>query len=194
MEVGAHIGFMTQIFEQSVGTSGLVIAIEPTPASLLLLEKNVLEGTEIVRKACSHEIGSACFYTEGYGGFTNTLNKRFSEEKAGGLARSQGFSTQIETLEISVTTLDKLFEDLPRQTVDFLKIDVEGSEKQVISGGDQLLRNTRFLMIEISRFSEGPEDILNSMGFVDITESVMSGSSSTVGHNRFYQNSSLSIP
>ena len=41
LEVGGHIGYVTQIFEDLVGGNGLVYVAEPTPFSRYFLAKNI---------------------------------------------------------------------------------------------------------------------------------------------------------
>ena len=41
LEVGGHIGHVTQLFESLVGNSGKVLVAEPTKESLFYLKKNV---------------------------------------------------------------------------------------------------------------------------------------------------------
>ncbi len=49
---------------------------------------------------------------------------------------------------VETTTLTKLFEDNLAETVDFLKIDVEGHEKQVVSGNNWQKNRPKIVLIE----------------------------------------------
>ena len=50
-------------------------------------------------------------------------------------------------VKVPVKRLDTLF---PSESFDFVKIDVQGSEKNVIVGGQQLLTRCKFILIEVS--------------------------------------------
>ncbi|HWD23897.1 MAG TPA: FkbM family methyltransferase [Acidimicrobiales bacterium] len=54
----------------------------------------------------------------------------------------------IEELIISVVTLDSVLEDLGNPLVDFLKIDVEGAEREVILGIDLEVHRPRVIVVE----------------------------------------------
>lgn len=62
------------------------------------------------------------------------------------------FSSKIETENkqkfVTVTTLDKVFKDLNLKTIDFVKIDVEGSEYEVLLGAKKSLHNINYILIE----------------------------------------------
>lgn len=50
--------------------------------------------------------------------------------------KAQAFGAGYQTVRMPVTTLAKLFEGSPPGSIDFLKIDVEGAEGDVLFGGD----------------------------------------------------------
>ena len=62
------------------------------------------------------------------------------------------FSSKIETENkqkfVTVTTLDKVFKDLNLKKIDFVKIDVEGSEYEVLLGAKKSLHNINYILIE----------------------------------------------
>ena len=53
LEVGAHIGYLTQIFEK-ISIIGNIIAIEPSLKNFDLLKQNVKKETSIIRCAISN--------------------------------------------------------------------------------------------------------------------------------------------
>ena len=62
LEVGTHIGYLTQYFEFLVGDAGQILAVEPTPNSLYYLKKNVCPKTIIIEKATSNRCGEVGFF------------------------------------------------------------------------------------------------------------------------------------
>jgi len=74
-------------------------------------------------------------------------------------------------LEEGKTKINKL-DSLDLQGVDFIKIDVEGLEMQVLKGAERTLENVEYLMIELNgnseRYGNSKKDIkkyLKSLGF-----------------------------
>lgn len=168
-EIGGHIGYVTQIFENIVGTKGKVLVAEPTVESLMLLEKNKLKSTILVAKAVSNKVGIRKFYTEKFGGFTNSLNREFIE------ATTDIFSSYVNVghhkiNEILVETIS--IDEIVKATnlvPTFLKIDVEGAELEVLQGAKETLKNVRGLMVEITCNREKIFDFLLMYNLVPST-------------------------
>jgi FkbM family methyltransferase len=57
------------------------------------------------------------------------------------------------SIQVPVRTLDDIFADCDIDELDFLKIDVQGYELEVIAGGLQTLKKTKLVMTEVSFFS-----------------------------------------
>jgi FkbM family methyltransferase len=84
-----------------------------------------------------------------------------------------------ETITVPTKTLDSCnyFEGQP---IDFIKIDVQGSELDILNGGEQTIKNTQFVLIEASlaEYNQGAPlvgdivDKMNEYGFhiLDIVE------------------------
>jgi FkbM family methyltransferase len=151
IDVGANVGFFTCLFATSVGSAGKVIALDPTPSVYASLRRNVqrnkLDSTvECHNVALSAKEGRAimtCFPdgSEVY----NSLGAHVPVDHKV-LAEGQ--------LEVSVTTLDAILGNIigeDESKVVFVKIDVEGFEQQVITGGVRTLAQARncALMVEL---------------------------------------------
>ena len=54
-----------------------------------------------------------------------------------------------EKKEIKTITLDRFTKDHQINSIDILKIDVEGSELKVLEGSKQILEKTEILLVEI---------------------------------------------
>ena len=57
---------------------------------------------------------------------------------------------KMEEKKVNVKRLDS-FKYLKKKNIDFIKIDVEGYEEQVIDGGKIILRKTKILLIEFHK-------------------------------------------
>lgn len=149
-EIGGHIGYVTQIFENLAGTNGKVVVCEPTPQNNSLLKKNVLKKTIVKDYAMSNVSGFTEFYIEAHGGFTNSLIQEFTESRNAFLKNSNyNRKEEIKSITVQAKTLDDLVAEVGFSP-DFIKIDVEGAEFMVLQGGSKCLNDVKALMVEVS--------------------------------------------
>lgn len=59
---------------------------------------------------------------------------------------------RVDTIKVPVRMLDNIFEECGLKDLDLLKIDVQGYEIEVFSGGTETLRKTRLVVVEVSFF------------------------------------------
>lgn len=136
IDIGAHRGFWTRLLTKSFKT---VHAFEPQPgpaAEILTAIDNGLDNIELHVLAVSNHQGQRMLYRYRDNMLANASSKHGSEGKARG-----HFWT-------SYVRLDDLFFPASR-SVDFVKIDTEGYEHDVLLSGEYLLsRHTPALLIE----------------------------------------------
>ena len=164
LEVGTHIGYLTQYFEFLVGDTGHILAVEPTPNSLYYLKKNVSPKTVIIEKAASNKIGEVEFFTEEFGGFTNSLISEFTQNQNELHQKFQHIKSDINLIKVKTDTLDNIcFQNnfLPN----FVKIDVEGAEYDVLLGAKHILKDVEAIMVEISNNENDVCSLLNNLSF-----------------------------
>ena len=149
IDAGANIGWYTLAMARAVGPAGLVYAFEPADEELTRLRSNVrLNALENVRV------------------------------KPLALAEAEGWTTLSDTLDagttyvgggkrpIATTSLDRLVADERLERVDFIKMDVEGSELNVLRGAREVLRRFRpMIMVELepvplSRMGTDPQTVI----------------------------------
>lgn len=127
VDVGANIGYFSVFAALAVGPDGKVHAVEPEPANLALLQKNLelngLSNVEVHAVAASDRSGQATLYRDGF--------------NSGGHSLLQKPQVQ-NTTSVSVTTLDALLDT--KGSPRLIKIDVQGSEVDVLKGMSELLR------------------------------------------------------
>jgi FkbM family methyltransferase len=134
IDCGANVGLFTR--RALKAGASLVVAVEPSPENLLCLRRNFEAevGTGTVRI-----VSKGVFDHEGQLGFRiigdNTTGNRFvvnpNPAQAAGL------------MLLPITTIDRLVEELPLTRVDFIKMDIEGSEEYAIKGALQTLKRFR---------------------------------------------------
>jgi FkbM family methyltransferase len=127
IDVGSHIGSFAI---KSARAANKVIAIEPEPANFQNIVRNIarnkIENIYPVRQALSNEIGIA----------------QFNVSKASA-CHSLVYKVGDETIPVKVNTLDNLLLDMGiEEPIDFIKIDAEGAEINVLKGAHKTLKHT----------------------------------------------------
>jgi len=142
-DIGANMGSMTIPLANHAGSAGRVFSFEPGPVLFKRLETNVMlnprlkERIECVRLGLSNQKGSLFWQEEM--STVNRGNAYLSNDKTG---------TRVDVIE-----LDTFVTKRNIQKLDFMKIDVEGMELEVIQGGGNSI--ARFLPIIL--FETSPE-------------------------------------
>ena len=135
LDIGANTGVYTMKAAQHVGRNGIVIAVEPFPETLAMLYQNVaLNGFGNVR------IRGVCAAAETGAGM---LWLNADKPNSFGLLNRGGNPRGISVLTVSLDDLLK-WERLVR--LDYLKIDVEGLEAEVLWGAQETIRRFRPLV------------------------------------------------
>lgn len=144
VDIGANFGLHTLLGCDLVGPTGKVLAVEPVPANLALLRRNLQLNNYSTRTRVME--------------VALTADKSDSVEMTveDGLSPAASLSLGIGGKKISVPTsnLDTILIDYEK-TPDLIKIDVEGAEHEVLKGAINTLRKGPPLLIEVHRFSLG---------------------------------------
>ncbi len=142
LDVGAHVGIFTVKATKAVGKDGLVVAIEPEPMSMALLQENVrnqdLNNVVFVGEAAGSRKGRAKLYLSPRSG-------RHSITGAG-----------TDYIKVDMDTLDNIASKLKLKKVDFIKIDVEGAELEVLRGAEKIL-NSPNVKLAIAAYHKLPD-------------------------------------
>jgi FkbM family methyltransferase len=134
-DVGANFGYYSLLLADLVGPEGRVHSVEPNPAAVELLRRSVMlngfSGRTTVHALAAGESdgGSAKLWVPA--------------RNPGGaaLAYPAGVPSDCERLDVGVSSLDALLAS--EQSVDFVKIDAEGSEQRIFAGMGRLLERFR---------------------------------------------------
>jgi FkbM family methyltransferase len=145
-DVGAHYGWMSLVACHCVGTKGKVVAFEPSPPLVELLQYNKkinrFHQMEIVTKAvadCDNRV--VPFYLVECGDtFLNSMVEHAVEVTA-------GLTGQKSMMEVETVTLDE-FCKMRNLHPNVVKIDVEGGELLALNGSRALLKecSTAFIV------------------------------------------------
>jgi FkbM family methyltransferase len=170
VDVGAHYGRYTLIAAKRVGAKGKVIAIEADPNNFEMLTKNIK----------LNELSAENVTTLNYAASSNKSKVKLSipEKKSGHTIYSSIIPSRSPTekfIEINANTLDNLLLEngILVEQVNWIKIDVEGAELEVLKGATNVLAKSKdiALLIEIHNIEDGKTlyepimDLLNNYDF-----------------------------
>jgi len=148
LDIGANIGYYTLIFAKLVGDSGKVFSFEPESENFKILKKNVeINGYNNVileQKIVSNNDGISTLYVS---------------EKAGS-HRIYKSDDYIQSFEIESISVDNYLEKNNINKIDFIKIDVEGAELNVLQGIQKILDSNEHIIL----FTEFSPNQIKSCG------------------------------
>jgi FkbM family methyltransferase len=168
IDVGAQKGYITLHLAKAVKSSGRVMAFEPDPRAMELLQahcgRNRLENVALYPYALADAPGKC--------GFTLSKQLGWSSRFPNPLAAA----VQASMIEVDTHRLDDVVAapGVRPQSISFIKIDAEGSEPLVLAGAEQTLRTFRpILLFEVNKPSlraanlstEGMEERLRALGY-----------------------------
>lgn len=166
VEVGGHIGYISQYLSSLVGQSGKLVVFEPGPNNLPYIKRNVggKENVQLVEMAASDQNGKIKFYLEGLTGQNNSILPNY--EVLNRNARAAGSQACRHEIEVETTTRDQFFLER-NEKPSFFKIDVEGAELQVLHGMKGFFEGEKppVLMVEVTAEAVEVWDFLRGFGF-----------------------------
>jgi len=130
IDCGAHIGGFTRIALEA--GARLVVAIEPEKANLVAFRRNLAQElkagrVKLVEKGAWDTSGRISLHISNTGDSHSMVVPRDAQRD----------------VTVEVTTLDSLAESLKLPQVDFVKMDIEGAERNALRGARQLLKRWR---------------------------------------------------
>jgi len=156
LDVGAYHGCWTIPISRLIGAKGIVVAVEPHPENFGLLLQNLALNSIFncipVRAACWNKAGPVWLTGERFRSSEYTISSHASHP---------------EGMWVNGVTLDRLVEGLGLQRLDWIKIDVEGTECEVLEGARQVLHRFRpILLVEVHGTWERLRTLLDEVGYV----------------------------
>lgn len=144
VDVGAHFGLYAVTCGRNIDPErgGCVLAVEPAPPVLPLLERNVghnglADRVEVIRACAGPSDGETLFHVA-------------TESSLSGISAT-GRSPVAEVATVQLRALASLLRERGRDRLDLLKVDAEGHEHGVLLGALPLLESHRcIVMIETS--------------------------------------------
>jgi FkbM family methyltransferase len=124
-DIGAHVGFFSLLASRIVGSHGAVHAFEPIEENRVRLSVAIEENSARNIVVHAMAVGATSGVATMFGGGTTFTGSLVGPESREGLERT-----------VQMSSLDDLAAHLQQPTL--LKIDVEGAELGVLSGGSRL--------------------------------------------------------
>src|ERR1019366_3343777 len=134
LDVGANIGQWTTSVKLFY-PGATILSIEPDPEIFKKLQRNVTSLTDVETLCCAvgSEAGTAILFRQKLSGMS-TLFPGKNDSRA-------------NPVDVPIRTIDELASG---RKIDFVKIDVEGAELEVILGAEQTLTHARLLLVELN--------------------------------------------
>lgn len=152
LDVGAHVGKYALQVAKVVGENGLIIAIEPNPENYLALTKNI--SINKIENILAYNIA---------GWHKDCKMKLFIAEKAGrhSLKENKGC---LGSVLVEAKALDNIIKGIK---VNWIKLDVEGAEYEVLQGLENALKEYKpQLIIEVNKKnSERVKEFMTQMNY-----------------------------
>jgi FkbM family methyltransferase len=144
IDIGAAFGLYTITSSKQVGANGKVIAIEAHPGNYEMLNHNIkLNGlTNVI--PLNYAVYSSKAKVKIYSNYT-IMAERIQEEKV-----------KEKFVEVNADTLDNILEQnvIRQEQINWIKIDVEGAELEVLKGAYSTLSNSKDIALYIEMHSQ----------------------------------------
>jgi FkbM family methyltransferase len=141
IDAGANIG-MAAIYFANKYKKAKIIAVEPESGNYDILKKNVENYTNItaIKAALWNTSGEIFLFDTGLGndGFMTEINQAV-------------LKTSVKNIKetIKTITIDKIINDFHISSIDILKIDIEGGEKEVFESCKGWINKTKCVIVEL---------------------------------------------
>ena len=139
LDIGATVGEFSVLASKKVGKKGKVIAIEPNIEDYKILKLN------IKRNYCENVVP-----------LNLGVGNKFGEEE---------ITFWGKTFKFPINTLENILNELNIQEIDFIKMDIEGFEIDVISNSMDIVKQAGVLSLECHGTKEKLDKILQPHGF-----------------------------
>lgn len=143
LDLGGNIGFYTILARSIVGPEGRVFSFEPFPNNANLIRASIKENSftnvTVVEAAVSDRIGKATLHLS---------PDACSEHSLLDLDFQYNLEPQQNEIEVQTLTVDDYLEkNVGNFKVDFIKMDIEGSESRAIKGMQKVLNENKHLTL-----------------------------------------------
>lgn len=142
LDLGGHIGIHSLTLRREIGEEGRLLIFEPDPSAVFALRKtlkrNNFRNVELIEAAVSDKAGTATL--------THVLNTMFAPHT---ILENEVTEQASKTFTVKKVKLSDYLEKHNIDHVDFIKMDIEGSEYRVLKDLEDYLSNVDAMVIEL---------------------------------------------
>ena len=155
VDIGAGIGEFTLWCADAGAT---VVACEPDPLAFACLERNIPARVEV--KSLPYALWKEQARLRLHGSADTTESSLIEDGKA-----------NLRHVDVEAWPLDQIPQIIALPVIDFMKVDGEGVEPEILAGGTRTLRRTRVVAVDVSATGKRPnvanrvEAILEALSF-----------------------------
>ena len=144
LDIGANVGVYTLVMSD-LARQGRIHAFEPCSMNFNFLRKNIMDNQVSnaipFKLALGNKVGPGNFhYLPEFAGCSFAEDKTVDADPDRIIQRAWNSRWLRQTESVEFTTLDKWAEEHSIDRIDFIKMDVEGSEYFVLKGGETIFR------------------------------------------------------
>lgn len=161
IDIGANIGCTSLLFGE---LAQQVVSFEPSPSTFALLSQNIARSQLPNIELYNCALGSSKM--------TSQITYAKSNRSGGFVANKTTIKIDHITEKIQVEKLDNLIQELNINQVDFIKIDVEGFELEVIKGAIEVI--TKFQPIVVLELNHWCLNALQRISVPDFLDYLLS--------------------
>jgi FkbM family methyltransferase len=157
IDIGAHIGRYTITSSKRVGNTGKVVAIEADPDNFRILKRNIALNNLTNVLPLNYAVFSTRTRMKLY---EQSASAKYNSLMLARAAKSRNY------VEVNADTLDSILMQNGINQVNWIKIDVEGAELEVLKGSAKTLSGENiFLFVEIHNIND-PRHYDNVINFL----------------------------
>lgn len=174
LDIGANVGLVSISLLKAQPEVGKIYAFEPLPDTFAKMKHNIelngrLEKIHPVNVGMSDKMGEVVFFLPGAAEAASmqpNMDEFYMQESVDG--QYTGVK-KMDKVKCKVTTLDEYVAENNIDRINFIKIDVEGNEKNVLAGGADVLKKhhpivyCEMLRKHAARFGYHPNEIIEDM-------------------------------
>lgn len=137
LDIGAHVGDMTLVLKE-VWPYADLLSVDANPYVEEVLKQ---KGLNYIIKTFSNSVGQEKDFWVSTEWLLSSGNSLYRE-------KTPSFSDEkCKTIKVTTDTLDNYFKN--GEKFDFIKIDTQGSELDILSGGKTLIKNAQYILSEV---------------------------------------------
>jgi len=162
VDMGANKGYYSLLFAKLMNDKGKVLSFEPNPNNCFWFKKSIQANNykciKLYQCALSDREGNATFYLGKKSGWGSLFFSRYAA------------TPEKKTITVKTRKFDNILKEEGINTVDIIKIDVEGAELLVLRGAERILKRQRIKLameVDVKSLEEGNQlfNFLESCGF-----------------------------